>query len=76
MDTITISKKQYQRLLEKVLRYEYLREIIREKEDIFVSPPTRDVKKVLGAFEDTKLYSPQFLKTLEKGLKRSSYFKK
>ena len=76
MNNITISKKQYQKLLEKDLRYEHLQQIVREKEDIFASPPTRDVKEILSAFRETKLYSSQFLKSLEKGLKRSSYFKK
>lgn len=76
MDTITIPKKQYQKLLEKALRYEYLQKIIKEREDIFASPPTREVKEVIKAFRETKLYTPQFLKSLEKGLKRSSYFRK
>jgi len=74
--TITISKKEYQRLLEKALRYEYLRQILKEKEDIFAPPPTRRIKEIIKSFRETKLYSPQFLKSLEKGLKRSSYFKK
>ncbi|MFQ6049596.1 MAG: hypothetical protein ACE5J0_00970 [Candidatus Paceibacterales bacterium] len=76
METITISKKQYQRLLEKALRYEYLQKIIKEKGDIFAPPPTRNGKEVIKAFQKTNLYSSQFLKSLEKGLKRSSYFKK
>jgi phage pi2 protein 07 len=72
MATITIPKKEYQELIEKKFRYEYLRQII--EEDIFSSPPTRSIKEVLKAFKGTKKYSQQFLKSLEKGLSRSSYF--
>ena len=72
MSTVTISKKEYQELIEKKLRYEYLREII--EEDIFSSPP-RDIKEILSAFKKTKKYNQKFLKNLEKGLNRSSYFK-
>lgn len=75
-NTITIPKKEYQKILEKALRYDYLRQILKEKEDIFAPPPTRDIKKIIKTFKETKLYSPEFLKSLEKGLKRSSYFKK
>jgi hypothetical protein len=75
-DTVIISKKEYQKLLEKALRYEYLRQLLREEEDIFASPPTRKIKEIIKSFRETKLYSPEFLKSLERGLKRSSYFKK
>ena len=75
-NTITISKKEYQKLLEKALRYEYLFQILKEKDDIFAPSPTREVKEVVRSFKATGLYSSQFLKSLEKGLRRSSYFKK
>ena len=75
-DTITISEKEYQKLLEKALRYEYLFQILKEKDDIFAPSPTREVKEVVRSFKATGLYSSQFLKGLEKGLRRSSYFKK
>ena len=73
MSTITISKKEYQELIEKKFRYDYLRQII--EEDIFSSPPTLDIKEILTAFKKTKKYNQKFLKSLEKGLNRSSYFK-
>lgn len=72
IDTITIPKREYQELLEKKFRYEYLRQII--EEDIFASPPTKNSEEVIKAFRQTKLYNQKFLKSLEKGLKRSSYF--
>lgn len=73
MATISIPKKEYHQLVEKALRYEYIRQLL--KEDIFASPPTRNVKKIIEAFGKTRLYNNAFLKSLEKGLRRSSYFK-
>ena len=73
MTTVTILKKEYQQLLDKALRYEYLRQLM--EGDIFAPPPTRSSKKVIGAFKKTELYNQKFLKSLEKGLERSSYFK-
>ena len=45
------------------------------REDIFSPPPIRDAKKVIREFRATKRYSEAFLKSFEKGLSRSSYFK-
>ena len=73
MVTITIPKREYQGLLEKALRYEYLRQIM--EEDIFISPPVRNVKKILQEFKGTNLYNQKFLNSLKQGLKRSSYFR-
>jgi len=74
MDTITIPAKQYQNLLEKAFRYDYLAGIVQKKEALFAAPPVKKVNKVVEAFETTGLYSPAFLKSLKNGLKRSSYF--
>jgi len=76
MVTVTIPKKEYQKLIERALRYEYLRQILKEEEDIFAPPPTKNSKEIIKSFRATKLYSPEFLRSLEKGLKRSTYFKK
>ena len=73
MATITISKREYQRLLDRAFRYEYLRQVL--EEDIFASPPTRNAKAVIKEFRATKRYNQKFLKSLAKGLKRSPYFK-
>lgn len=74
MDTVVISKKEYQELFEKKLRYEYLCQII--EEDFFAPPPAKSVEEIIKTFRQTKLYKQEFLKSLEKGLRRSSYFKK
>jgi hypothetical protein len=73
MANIIISKKQYQELLDKALRYEYLRSIM--EENIFSPPPTKNIEKIIKAFERTGIYSKEFIKSLKRGLKRSSYFK-
>ena len=73
MSTITISKKEYQDLVEKKLRYDYLRQMLAA--DVFSAPPTRSRKTVLAAFKATKRYNKKFLESLGKGLERSSYFR-
>ena len=72
MSTITISKKEYRELLNKKLKYEYLRQILRA--DIFSPPLTKNVKEIVKSFRATKLYNSQFIKSLERGIKRASYF--
>ncbi|MBU3925878.1 hypothetical protein KJ763_01780 [Patescibacteria group bacterium] len=74
MSTVTIPKKEYYDLIEGKLRYEYLQQLM--KEDIFSSPPTRNIKDVISAFKATKKYNKNFIKSLERGLTQSSYFKK
>jgi len=72
MNTITIPKKEYEVLVEKTMRYEQLRKEI--EEDIFSSPPTKNSAAIMQAFKATTKYSAEFLKSLEKGLRDSSYF--
>ena len=45
------------------------------KKDLFLSPPTKNANVVISAFSQTGKYHKAFLKDLENGLKRSSYFK-
>ena len=73
MSTIAISKTEYRELLDKKLRYEYLRQIL--EEDIFSPPSTRSVKTIISNFKSVGKYKKSFLNNLEKGLKRSSYFR-
>lgn len=74
MTTITISKKEYQKLLDKSLRYEYLRQLM--ESDIFSAPPTKNIGEIVSAFKGIGKYNQQFINALGKGLGRSSYFKK
>lgn len=72
MNTIIIPKKEYNNLLDARLRYEYVRQILAE--DIFSPPPTKKRAEVMRVFAAAKKYNVKFLKSFEKGLKRSSYF--
>ena len=73
MSTVTISKKEYRELVEKKLRYDYLRQVM--ENNVFSPPPVRSRKAVLKAFLGTKKYNNKFLKSLARGLERSPYFK-
>ncbi len=74
MGNVTISNKEYLKLSEKAMRYEYIHQLLTE--DLFVSPPEKSVKNIMKTFGASKKHSPHFLKSLEAGLRRSSYFKK
>lgn len=74
MDTITLSKKIYKDLMEKALRYQYILSLMQNQASIFSPPPTKNSKQIVKEFESTGLYSKQFIKSLGKGLERSSYF--
>lgn len=73
MTTITIPKKEYEKLVGVKLRYDYLHSIM--EGNLFSAPPTRDAKKVVVAFRVTKKYDQKFLRSLANGLKRSSHFR-
>jgi hypothetical protein len=73
MPDVTISEKEYRKLLDAKLRYEYLRQLL--EDDLFSPPPTTDNKSVIAAFRKTGRYNEKFLKSLDAGLKKSSHFK-
>ena len=73
MNKVTIPAKEYQNLMEARLKYQYLKKVL--EEDIFSAPPIKNIKKVINAFKYTKEYNSNFIKSLERGLKRSSLFK-
>ena len=74
MANVTITQKEYEQLLDAKLRYEYLRGVL--DRDLFSPPPTKSKKTVISAFRKTGNYSDKFLKSLERGLRKSSFFKK
>jgi len=74
MITITVPKKEYDNLLDKAMRYEYLKQAM--SYDIFSAPPIKSAKVAISALKKTKLYKPAFITSLTKGMSRSSYFKK
>lgn len=72
MVTVTIPKNEYNKLIEVKFRYERLRQVM--EEDVFSPPPFKKKSVVLKAFRKSGLYTDAFLKSLKRGLKRSSYF--
>ena len=73
MSTITIPKKEYQELLDKKLRYEYLKQLLNE--DIFAPPRIRSIKKIVDELVMSGQHSRRFIASVERGLKRSRYFR-
>ncbi len=69
METITISKKEYKKLVSQAKAYEKL------AKGFFENVVKDPVDEVVTDFEKTKLYSSEFLEDLKSGLRKSSYFK-
>lgn len=69
METITISKSEYKRLLSAEKAYKKI------AGQIYKTVIESDVKDVVSDFKKTKLYTEDFLTDLEDGLKKSTYFK-
>lgn len=70
--TISLPKTEYQRLRQIAERYELMRKLF--EMESFAPPPVRDVREVLKSFRKTGLYREPFLRSLERGLRESSYF--
>ncbi len=69
METITISKTEYKRLLSRAKAYEKL------AGSIFENAIKDPVSDIVSDFKKTNLYTTEFLKDLEDGLKKSSLAK-
>lgn len=70
--TITLSRDEYDFLISRAQAYDRIQTFVQK--DFFAQPPIRDAKKVIEELQKTKKYSPTFLKSVSKGLQRSSYF--
>jgi len=70
METITIPKTEYKRLLSRAKAYEKL------AGSIFENAIKDPVSDIVSDFEKTNLYTTEFLKDLEAGLKKSFLAKK
>ena len=73
MDTVTISKTEYQDLKKRARAYEKMLEAAGSVSDLV--PKERSTRKILSAMKKTKKYNKEFLDSLRAGLARSSYFK-
>jgi len=67
METITISKAEYEELKSQSFLYKKL------ASDFFESLKSNNLTNVMNDFKNTNLYSDEFLKELEDGLSKSSY---
>ncbi|MFZ1320648.1 MAG: hypothetical protein WAT71_03750 [Ignavibacteria bacterium] len=70
METITISKSEYKKLVAKSKAYEKLAKSVFE--DAIKDP----VNEIVSDFKQTNLYTDEFLSDLEDGLNKSSLYKK
>ncbi len=73
MSRVTISKKEYDALLEAKARYEYMRGAFEDVRTVFSPPPTKRTKTIVEAFEKTGTYNKRFLDGLRRGLERSKH---
>lgn len=71
--TITLLRKEYKELTERAKKYEEIQKLI--EADLFSPPPTKNIREIIETFRRTGKYGKDFLLSLERGLKRSSYFK-
>lgn len=71
--TVTLSRSEYQRLRDIAKRFELAQTILAGHP--FAEPPTRDAKHIMREFRRTGRYNEPFLKSLERGLKESSFFR-
>jgi hypothetical protein len=69
METITITKTEYKKLLSRAKAYEKL------AGSIFENAIKDPVNEIVSDFKKTNLYTVDFLKDLEDGLKKSSLAK-
>ncbi|HAS84516.1 MAG TPA: hypothetical protein DCS23_00360 [Candidatus Yonathbacteria bacterium] len=73
-NTISLSKTEYVDLTSRAKAYDMIVSLV-QKEVSFV-PPVRSTKKIISELKKTERYSQDFLKSVEKGFKRSTHFTK
>jgi glucan phosphoethanolaminetransferase (alkaline phosphatase superfamily) len=66
METVTIPKREYKKLVSKAKAYEKL------AESFYQNTLNEPVEAIVSDFRKTNLYTDEFLKDLEDGLKKSS----
>ncbi len=69
MATVTIPKKEYDRLKSQALAYRKM------AKSLFSAVLKDPIQEVVEDFKTTGLYNKAFLKDLESGLRKSSYLK-
>ena len=74
MSTVTLTRTTYLDLKRRAAAYERIVTML--ERDVFTPPPVRNVRKIMVAFRRSNRYPARFLKSLERGLSRSTYFEK
>lgn len=74
MSTITLPKIEYLNLKKRAEAFDKVVSGINP--NFFFVPVEKSRKKIISEFSKTKVYNKEFIKSLEKGLKRSSFFTK
>ncbi len=73
-DLVKIPRREHERLRHIEASFESLQKIFFSTTE-FIQPPIKDPAKIIGEMKKTKRYSSVFLKSLERGLKESAYFR-
>lgn len=71
---VNITKSEYNDLKSRADAYDRI--ISLAQREVAFTPTERSAKKVLAEFKKADKYSENFLKSLEQGLKRSTFFLK
>ena len=74
MATVTLRKIEYINLKKRAEAFDKI--IAGVNPSFFFVPTEKSRKKIISEFSRTKLYNKDFLRSLGKGLKRSSFFTK
>ena len=74
MSMITLPKIEYLNLKSRAKAFDNM--IAGVNPSLFFIPVEKSRKKIISDFSKTKLYSKEFIKDLERGLSRSSFFTK
>ena len=74
MSMITLPKIEYLNLKSRAEAFDNM--IAGVNPSLFFIPVEKSRKKIISDFSKTKLYSKEFIKDLERGLSRSSFFTK
>lgn len=74
MITITIPKNKYEILKKKARAYELLKKRAM-RGGFFDTPPKKNSVHIIKAFRASGQYNEKFIKSVERGLGRSGYFK-
>jgi hypothetical protein len=74
MSTVTLPKIEYLNLKKRAEAFDKM--VSNINPSFFFVPVEKSRKKIISDFSKTKLYSKEFLKDLQIGLKRSNFFTK